>query len=289
MSGRLAAICGAWVAAVLILLAIHILVPQRSGVLALTQVMEPFIVLTGLVAGAFALRGRAPWRMAVVAALVLVTVVHYGPIVLSFSGSSEGSRLDVVTWNALAGQADEVRVRAGLASIDADLVGLQELQPEAADMLAGDPELSARYPFRAMAPDYSVHGIGLLSQHPIVDFESSSDPPYIVAHVAPAGRDPISVFVAHPLPARIRAPAGIPVSLDATKRDSDIALIRSLIDREIALGRQVVVMGDFNVTEREPAYNDVSTGLRDAHLDAGIGFGLTWRPGALRSLPMGLL
>ncbi|HYI22213.1 MAG TPA: endonuclease/exonuclease/phosphatase family protein, partial [Candidatus Limnocylindrales bacterium] len=47
--------------------------------------------------------------------------------------------------------------------------------------------------------------------------------------------------------------------------------------------------GDFNVTEREPAYNDVSTGLRDAHLDAGIGFGLTWRPGALRSLPMGLL
>ena len=47
-------------------------------------------------------------------------------------------------------------------------------------------------------------------------------------------------------------------------------------------------MGDLNTTEREPAYADFTAGLHDAHLDAGIGPGLTWRPDELKSLPFGL-
>ena len=48
-------------------------------------------------------------------------------------------------------------------------------------------------------------------------------------------------------------------------------------------------MGDMNTTEREQAYADFTAGLRDAHLDAGIGPGLTWRPDELKSLPFGLI
>lgn len=289
MSGRLAALCGVWVAAILFLLALHILVPQRSGVLALTQVMEPFIVLTALGAGALALRGRVPWRVALVAALVIVAAVRYGPIMLSLPGTADGLQLRVITWNVLAGQGDGARLIDGLGATEADLVGLEELQPEAVAVLENDAGFLERYPHRVLEPDWSVFGVGLLSRHPIIEQQSWSDPPLIRALVAPAVGPPVSVFVAHPLPARIRSPAGIPVSLDATKRDTDIAFIRSLIDAELALGRQVVVLGDFNVTEREPAYHDLSVGLRDAHLDAGIGLGSSWRPSALRFLPMGLL
>lgn len=274
---------------VLVLLAIHIVLPQRSGVLALTQVFEPYIVLTGILAAALALMRRTSWRVAAVALFALVVVGRYGPVVISFPTSSGVNELSVVTWNALAGQADGERVRNGLAAIEADLVGLQELQGEAADMLATDPTLAARYPYRALAPDDSVYGVGLLSRHPIVDFESSADPPYIVAHVEPAGREPISVIVAHPLPSRIRSVLGIPVALDATLRDSAIGEIRDLIDAELALGRQVVVLGDFNVTEREPGYHDLSHGLRDAHLDAGVGLGHTWRLPQARWLPLGMI
>ena len=41
------------------------------------------------------------------------------------------------------------------------------------------------------------------------------------------------------------------------------------------------MVGDFNVTEREPAYNDLSTGLVDAYHVVGTGTGTTWRPTSL--------
>ena len=81
----------------------------------------------------------------------------------------------------------------------------------------------------------------------------------------------------------------IPVSLDTSSRDEDISFIRSLMDEDLAAGRPVVVVGDINTTEREPAYFELSRGLHDAHLDAGLGTGFTWRPPQLRLVPAGLL
>ncbi len=51
----------------------------------------------------------------------------------------------------------------------------------------------------------------------------------------------------------------------------------------------VVMLGDLNTTEREPAYSELSAGLRDSHLDAGLGPGLTWGPDRFGFLPFGLL
>jgi vancomycin resistance protein VanJ len=50
-----------------------------------------------------------------------------------------------------------------------------------------------------------------------------------------------------------------------------------------------VMLGDINTTEREPAYAELSAGLRDSHLDAGLGPGLTWGPDRFGFLPFGLL
>jgi endonuclease/exonuclease/phosphatase family metal-dependent hydrolase len=124
-----------------------------------------------------------------------------------------------------------------------------------------------------------------------VEQEASTDPPYIHALVQPPGDNAssIAVFVVHPLPARFMTVAGIPIGLDTTKRDADIALIRSMMDAELAQGRPVVMLGDINTTEREPAYSELSSGLRDSHLDAGLGPGLTWGPDRFGFLPFGLL
>ena len=40
----------------------------------------------------------------------------------------------------------------------------------------------------------------------------------------------------------------------------------------------MLVMGDFNVTEREPGYADLSRGLQDAYAVRGSGTGSTWGP-----------
>lgn len=114
-------------------------------------------------------------------------------------------------------------------------------------------------------------------------------PPFLRALVDPPGSEPIAVIVIHPLPARFVNLAGIPVALDTAHRDAAIGQIRSLIDGDLAAGRSVVVLGDLNTTEREPAYLDFSAGMRDAHQDAGDGPGFTWGPGRLGFLPFGLV
>jgi endonuclease/exonuclease/phosphatase family metal-dependent hydrolase len=99
----------------------------------------------------------------------------------------------------------------------------------------------------------------------------------------------VAVFVIHPLPGRLQTLLHIPTAIDTQQRDAAIATIRSSVDADLTAGTAVIVMGDINTTDREPAYNDLSSGLFDARRVAGSWPGLTWRPDALRSLPFGLI
>ena len=105
------------------------------------------------------------------------------------------------------------------------------------------------------------------------------------------------MVVAHPLPAAIATvtPLDIPIGYDATERDAHLAAVRSAIDPLLAGGGPFVMLGDFNVTDREPAYLDLRDGgsgavrLTDAHAQVGLGPGSTWRPPDVQWLPFGLL
>ena len=280
-----------WVVFVIGLVAIHILFPQRSGVMALTQVFEPYIVLTGLIAAGFlAFAGPNVARVAA-AALLIVAVARYGPswISLPATAAPGSTPLSVVSWNMELGPDAGERVIAGIGQAQADIVGVLEVQRDATDAIAADPGLSERYPARILRPDVGSRGVVLLSKFPILEQEVSTDPPYIRAIVQPPGDgdSPIAVFVVHPLPAPFMTVAGIPIGLETSKRDADIALVRSMMDSELARGHSVVMLGDINTTERELAYSELSAGLRNSHLDAGIGPGLTWGP--VGFLPFGLL
>jgi hypothetical protein len=57
----------------------------------------------------------------------------------------------------------------------------------------------------------------------------------------------------------------------------------------LARGEPFVLLGDQNVTERELAYGDLSAGLTDTFKAVGSGFGSTWRPPFVMSLPFNLL
>ena len=46
----------------------------------------------------------------------------------------------------------------------------------------------------------------------------------------------------------------------------------------MARGENVLVLGDFNLTEREQAYGELARGLQDAQRVAGSGWGATWAP-----------
>ena len=131
--------------------------------------------------------------------------------------------------------------------------------------------------------------MGLLSRYPISVQASGSDPPFIRALVQVAGGKPLTAIVAHPLPARIPSIGPLPVALETADRDADLAFLRAMVDDELAARRSVVMFGDFNVTEREPAYLELAAGLRDAHLETGGGPGFTWAPPGAQALPFGIL
>ena len=67
------------------------------------------------------------------------------------------------------------------------------------------------------------------------------------------------------------------------------ASLREASIRSSASGTPLVLLGDFNIVDREVGYGELSAGLTDAQHAVGLGPGLTWRPEEIEWLPFGLL
>jgi exonuclease III len=81
----------------------------------------------------------------------------------------------------------------------------------------------------------------------------------------------------------------IPYRVDPASRDATIRELRAAAGWLRRPGEPLLLVGDWDVTEREPAYNDLTYGLYDAQALVGTGAGNTWRPGRFKGLPFGLL
>jgi len=289
LADRLAAL---YPAALVVLSAMQLLAPQRNGVLALAQVFAPhlFLPLVVLLPIALLRVGRA-LRLVVVVACG-IGVIRFGPGMVSLpAGATPGAeQLRVVSWNLAAGRVSPELLVDRLLASGADVVGLQELRDEGAAAIEGSVALTKRFPHRVLAPDPTVLGMALLSRYPIVEHDMSHAPPFTVARLDLGDGRLFTAVSAHPLPARISLIGGLlPVRFDASERDASLHAIRHLVEPALTGGEPIVLLGDFNVTDREPAYSDLTVGLTDGHLAVGLGPGSTWRPPAVDFLPFGVL
>jgi len=277
---------------VLAVIAINVLLPQRSGPIDLTEAWEQIFVgsafLAAFIAMPHVLLHRSLVGYALIAILIVTSVARYGSQWFSLPETGH-AKLSVAAWNVEAGPDAGSRVVNGLYGIEVDVIGLEEFQPSMQDALTANRAISLAYPFHVFVPDDQSLGAALLSRWPILEEQSSIHPTYIRAVIQPPTFDKLVVYVVHPLPPEITGPGPLPLSFDTTQRTADQAQIRALINQDLLADQTVVVMGDLNTTEREPAYAEFAAGLNDSHLDAGIGPGLTWRPDELKSLPFGLL
>jgi vancomycin resistance protein VanJ len=278
--------------ATLAMLAIHVLLPQRTGPLVFTQIFEPFLVLVMLVA-LLALTALARTRVPLILTLVVLVAAtgRYGPSVVAFPAAlpAGAQPISVMSWNLAAGSVSLADMSATIDRIRPDIVGLIELVPARSRETDDDQRIRALYPYRVMLPRSGEPGIGLLSRFPVIEKQFTQDPPLLRVVLAPSDVDPqITVFVAHPFLDSIDF-FGLVPDVQTFRRDADITLVRGEIDGELAAGHDVLVLADFNVTEREPAYAELTRGLHDAQREAGFGFGLTWRPARIEGLPFGLL
>lgn len=271
----------------LALSAVHIYAPQRSGPLALTQILAPllFWLLLPLVPLALA-RRTLPLKLALIACLV-VAVVRFGPTqdAAPVLETPDARRFSALTWNLELTNRNFAGIIERLTTSGADIVALQELTPEQAEALQADPLLQQRYPYQMLNPRPGVSGMGLLSRFPILKQHPNPDASPRWAQLDLGDGRTLTVFNAHPSRSGIQLPFGY----DPSRRDEQIATIRARTAPLLARGEPILLLGDFNITEREPAYHELTSGLQDAHALVGSGSGNSWRPELLKDWNIGLL
>ena len=67
-----------------------------------------------------------------------------------------------------------------------------------------------------------------------------------------------------------------PSCYDTSLCDTLLAQMREIVDTALARNEAVLVVGDLNLTTREPQYSEVSRGLQDLHHRVGWGYGHTF-------------
>lgn len=288
-----------WVAAgypflLLAMSVLHLLLPQRTGLLAITQIFAPYLFLPLLLLLPLALVRSARALRISLALCGLIFLLRFTPRLIApqVSDTPTGLRLNVMTWNVEGGgQRDEIHT--ALTAKQADVVALQEVYW---DWIQDDPILAGRYPYRfGLPPRDAFSGMLLLSVYPIVEQrvpDFSPDlwryPRLLQARIDLGQGRNLQVIAAHPSPAGRRC--SLPTCYDSELRDRRISAIRALADPALQHGQPTLLMGDFNLTEREPAYTDLARGLHDAYRQVGIGAGSTWGPhGFLRDRGIPLL
>lgn len=278
---------------VLLLLAVaDVALAERDHVFGLSRALAPYLALLLVPIGLLGLlvRGRLGLAMATVAAFGLaLAIVRFLPGLPAGAVDVDPAlpRIHLATWNLYHDAVGEETLIEALADRAPAIIALQELSPGRAAIIAGSDELRERFPYQELRPTQEWDGLGLLSSWPMEGpIVIGREPPHIAATVlAPgtSGLDVVSTHAPPPLALGSLGPTYAP-----GRRDEELANLRALVDASMSQGRPVVLIGDFNLTDRELAYDELTAGLVDSYRAAGSGFGHTWRP-PYTELPFGLL
>lgn len=192
-----------------------------------------------------------------------------------------GPAITVLTYNTFGHSQCAACAIATIRAADADLVALQELTPAIAEAI--ERELAEAYPYRVLAPDPGVIGMGTISRYPLrATGEALPGTWYIVPQILTLdfmGRE-VTVLNAHP--------AATPIApgprMERSVRDRE-AQARSIADFAVVRSGPLLAPGDYNTTERNVAYDILTGPLRDAWREAGRGPGHTFPGGEQYPLP----
>lgn len=262
--------------------ALRLLVGDRWWWLALANILSLYLFSPLLVLWPLAL-GRC-WSTIVATTVPTIFLLGlYGELFLppvAFTGADGSATIRVMSLNVMyqreTGESIEQLAHAEMP----DLICLQELTPRLAEELT--VRLQDEYPYRALLPEEGVTGLGIFSRHPLQDQGEISDPARgdgwehgaQVVLIDLAGQK-VLVLNVHAL-----SPDPFLASVSARRR---FERVFQLQEEEVLLWLHrvaehdgpAIVAGDLNTTDQNRAYRLMGTRLRDAHREAGWGFGHT--------------
>lgn len=194
--------------------------------------------------------------------------------------------LSVVTLNVWVDNPTLDRTAAWLRDSGADVILLQEVP---LIWQAGIDGLQDVYPYQAAQPRLPLGKAKLLlSRHPILSlthFRLTDEDIFVQQRaVIEAHGTEIALYNVHLYPLKGDYPRLIvrPYNLlintllayDETIRRAQVDdLLRRIADEPLPY----IVAGDFNFSDQNRLYDRLAESMRDAFMDAGMGFGWTWR------------
>lgn len=262
-----------------LLMLAHAQITGRGGIGSLVETFLPWFGL-----GVPALLAAALWRRSAsaVAALLLPAVVWLN----LFGGllgdrSQPGGDLTVVTHNVGAENTDPAGTARDLVASGADVLALEEIATQVKGTY--EKELAHAY------PHHTVLGtVGLWSKLPLSD----TGPVDIQQDVGPLGatktaaeklpdtralratvatdQGPLAVYVAHLGSVRVTPRTGFGTG----NRDRNAKALAEAV--AVEKNERVILLGDFNGTMDDRAFDGLTSRLHSAQDEAGAGFGFTW-------------
>ena len=206
---------------------------------------------------------------------------EHGGLFLPRQMTISGVPLRVMTANLLISNGDTSAVVATVAEQQPDVLMVQELGHAMAGQLT--EVLGGRYPYRILEPSDSPSGMGILSRYPV----SVAASPDVLPENCSCQRvildllgRAVTIVHVHPPQPTIRYASWGPIPLPANFDVGDTQrTLRAAIGELGAPGRfpnPALVVGDFNVSDRQPFYRELRRRFGDAYRQAGWGFGFTF-------------
>lgn len=196
------------------------------------------------------------------------------------SSTREATAITLMTFNIWGGSHSTETAQVILENGKPDVVAVQELTPQMAEVL--QQQLAGEYRYWALDSQPQHRGMGILSRFPITELDSRylADPAWQIQIVAvktafgnftlynvhPHSTN-ILVYIEDGLPLR----ANVQASFEARKQLIEL-LIKDIHQRH----GPVIVVGDFNSTDQSEVYQLLTEALTDAHHAVGWGFGHTF-------------
>ncbi len=194
------------------------------------------------------------------------------------AAQAEGQTLRVMSWNGYFRNQNGAAFLTALQEIHPDVVAIQEWG-EGLEATT-DPLLHELFPYQARYPAANPAGMALFSRYPILE---STDPDFrepdgcncLVATIDLAGQ-PITLISTHPWPPQLPWYKGLWSALAEFGTGGQDATFDALLQRIAESPSPLLLLGDFNTTERQQNYQRVNALLTDAFAEAGWGMGYTF-------------
>ncbi|RIK33885.1 MAG: hypothetical protein DCC55_34120 [Chloroflexi bacterium] len=282
---RILLLSAGWLYGLLIVtwLTLHIHYGDAFWWLALVNALAPLLFIPLLPLLGIALIWQRPLFLAPLTPIAAIFLFLYGeqfPLQRVVGDWLDQPQVTVMSFNVWGGSRTAETAYVLLENGLPDIAALQELTVGMVGVL--DEVIGEQYPYRALAVDEGVLGVGILSRLPLSELDASHlfDLGWKVQIVEiEAPEQPLILYNLHASATNLLGyqHAGLSLADEVQASYQQRRTFAQRLSEDIrSRTLPVIVAGDFNSTDRSDVYKILAHHLVDAHRAGGWGFGHTF-------------